>query len=67
MSVRLASSAWPIMPARRASPTIFRTAESRTLIVEGDKDSIVVRHSRSNTRERGRLAQNRNRSSKALA
>jgi hypothetical protein len=39
MSVRLAASPHPIMLFRLASPTIFRTVESRTLIVEGDKDS----------------------------
>ena len=38
---RLAASSWPSMPARRASPTSLRTAESRTFIVEGESDSIL--------------------------
>ena len=67
MSVRLAASSDPIMLFRLASPTIFRTAESRTLIVEGDSDSMLARHSINKDRERGRLAQNWNRSSRALA
>ena len=67
ISVRLAVSYWPIMPARLASPTILRTAERRTLIVEGDKDSIPARHSINTDRERGRLAQKANRSLSALA
>jgi hypothetical protein len=45
----------------------FRTAESQTLIVEGDSDSILARHSINKDRERGRLAQKANRSSRALA
>ena len=64
MSVRLAASSWPIMPFRWASVTIFRTAESRTFIVDGDKDSIPAFHSMRSDRERGRLAQDRNRSSR---
>jgi hypothetical protein len=44
-SVRLAASSDPIMLFRLASPTNLRTAESRTLIVEGDKDSMPARHS----------------------
>jgi hypothetical protein len=66
-SVRLAASSWPIMPLRRASPIIFRTAESRTLIVEGERASMAARHSISKARERGRLAQKANKSSSALA
>jgi hypothetical protein len=67
MSVRLAASSDPIMPARLASPTIFRTAESRTFIVDGDRDSMPARHSINKDWERGRLAQKANRSSSALA
>jgi hypothetical protein len=55
-SVRPAASSYPIRLSRLASPTILRTAERRTLIVEGDKDSMPARHSISNARERGRLA-----------
>jgi hypothetical protein len=65
------SSDWlpsnPMMPARRASPTILRMAESRTLVVEDDRDSMAARHSINKDRERGWLAQNWNRSSSALA
>jgi hypothetical protein len=35
----------PNHAAALASPTILRTAESWTLIVEGDKDSMPARHS----------------------
>jgi hypothetical protein len=63
----MAASSCPIMPACLASPTILRTAESRTLIVEADKDSIPARHSINKDRERGRLAQKANRSSSARA
>jgi len=38
ISVRPSASSDPIMPLRRASPTIFRTAESRTFTVEGESD-----------------------------
>jgi hypothetical protein len=38
--------------------TSFRTADSRTLIVEGESDSMPARHSINKDRERGRLAQN---------
>jgi Plasmid pRiA4b ORF-3-like protein len=44
------------MPARLASPTILRTAESRTFILEGESDSMPVRHSINKDRESGRLA-----------
>jgi hypothetical protein len=66
-SVKLAASSWPIMPARRASPTSLRAVESRTLIVEGESDSMAARHSIIKDRERGRLAQKAKRSSRALA
>ena len=66
MSVRLAASSDPIMLFRLASPTNLRTAESRTFIVEGESDSMQARHSINRDRERGRLAQNWNRSSRAL-
>jgi hypothetical protein len=55
------------MPFFRASPIILRTAESRTLIVEGESDSMPARHSINKDRERGRLAQKAKRSSRALA
>jgi hypothetical protein len=45
-------------PLRLVSVSIFRTAESRTLMVEGDRDSIPAFHSIRRARERGRLAQN---------
>jgi hypothetical protein len=48
-------------------PTIFRTAESRILIVEGDSDSMPARHSINKDRERGWLAEKAKRSSRALA
>jgi hypothetical protein len=67
MSVRLAASSAPSIPFFRASETSFRTAESRTLIVEGERDSIAARHSINKDRERGRLAQKAKRSSRALA
>ena len=66
MSVRLAASSDPIRLFRLASPTSFRTADSRTFIVEGDNDSMPARHSINKDRERGRLAQNWNRSSRAF-
>jgi hypothetical protein len=67
MSVRLAASSNPIMLFRLASPTIFRTAESRTLTVEGERASMPARHSISSARERGRLTQKANKWSSALA
>jgi hypothetical protein len=66
-SVRLAASSDPIMLFRVASPTSFRTADSRTFIVEGESDSMPVRHSINKDGERGRPAQNWKRSSSALA
>jgi hypothetical protein len=66
-SVRLAASSWPIMPLRRASPIILRTAESRTFIVDGESASMPTRHSIRSARERGRLAEKAKRSSRALA
>jgi hypothetical protein len=39
------------MPLRRASPIIFRTAESRTFIVDGERASMAARHSSSSVRE----------------
>jgi hypothetical protein len=65
-AVRFAASSAPSMPFFRASPIILRTAESRTLIVEGDKNSMPARHSINKDRERGRLAQNWKRSSRAF-
>jgi hypothetical protein len=62
MSVRLAASSDPIKLFRLASPTSLRTAESRTLIVEGESDSMAARHSINKDRERGRLAQKAKRS-----
>jgi len=54
MSVRLAASSDPIMLLRLASPTSFRTAESRTFIVEGESHSMPARHSINKTgREAG--------------
>jgi hypothetical protein len=66
MSVRLAASSTPRIPFLRASETSFRTAESRTLIVDGESDSMPTRHSINKDRERGRLAQKAKRSSRAL-
>jgi hypothetical protein len=66
MSVRPAASSDPIMPLRRASPTIFRTAESRTFTVEGESDSMPARNSISSARERGWPAQKANKWSSAL-
>jgi hypothetical protein len=57
MSVRLAAASGPIMLFLLASPTIFRTAESRTFIAEGESDFMLARHSI--TRERGRLDRRR--------
>jgi hypothetical protein len=53
MSVRLAASSDPIMLFRVASPARLRTAESRTLIVEGESGSMPARHSINKDRERG--------------
>jgi hypothetical protein len=64
---RVAASSDPIKLLRLASPTSFRTAESRTFIVEGESDSMAARHSINKDRVRGRLAQKANRSSRALA
>jgi hypothetical protein len=66
-SIRLAASCCPIRLLRLASPTSLRTAESRTLLVEGDKDSMPARHSINKDLEGGRLAQKAKRSSSALA
>jgi hypothetical protein len=44
------------MPLRRASPTIFRKAESRTLIVVGREPSMPARHSISCALERSSIA-----------
>jgi hypothetical protein len=67
MSVRPAASSDPIIPLRRASPTSFRTAESRTFTVEGERASMPARHSISRARERGWPAQKANRWSSASA
>jgi hypothetical protein len=67
MSVRLAASSDPIMLFLLASPTSLHTAESRTLMVEGESGSMPARHSINKDRERGRLAQKANRSSSARA
>src|SRR5260370_36807144 len=66
-SVRLAASSDPIMLFRLASPTIFRTAESRTFIVEGESASMPTRHSINKDREGGRLGQKTSRSASAFA
>ena len=52
-SVRFAASSAPIMPFLRASKTILRTAESRTLTVEGESASMVARYSIRRARLRG--------------
>jgi hypothetical protein len=65
-SVRVAASSAQSMPFFLASPIILRTAESRTFIVEGESESMPARHSINKDRERGRLAQNWNRSSRAF-
>ena len=52
-SERLAASSTPIMPFRRASATSFRTAETRTLTVNGDKASIDARYSMNSARVNG--------------
>jgi hypothetical protein len=67
MSVRFATSSDPIIPFRRASPTSFRTAERRTLTVEGESESMAARHSIRSARVNGRSAEKRKRSSRALA
>jgi hypothetical protein len=64
-SVRVAASSAPSMPFFRASQIIFRTAESRTFIVEGESDSMPARRSINKDRERGWLAQKAKRSSSA--
>jgi hypothetical protein len=50
------------MPFLRASNTILRTAESRTLTVEGESASMVARYSIRRARLRGRPAEKANRS-----
>jgi len=66
-SVRFAASSAPSIPFFRASETIFRTAESRTLTVDEESSSMVARYSIRSARVRGRPAENANRSSRALA
>ena len=67
ISVRLAASSAPSIPFLRASETILRTAESRTLTVEGESASMVARYSIRTARLRGRPAEKANRSSRAFA
>jgi hypothetical protein len=66
-SERLAASSTPIRPFRRASATSFRTAESRTLIVDGERTSIDALYSINKERVSGRPAERAKRSSSAFA
>jgi len=67
VSVRLAASSADSIPFLRASETILRMAESRTLMVEADKLSSEARYSIRSSRVRGRTAEKAKRSSRALA
>ena len=66
-SASLAASSTPIMPFRRASATSLRTAESRTLVVEGESASIEARYSMNSAGVSGRPAASAKRSSRAVA
>ena len=60
--MRLAASSRPISPFCLALPTNFRIADILTLMVEGERCSIVARYSIRSARERGRFAQKANKS-----